>query len=961
MRKSLFLTLVLSLCVADFGAFAATARSNARGTNNVATSSSAAPVAARAATVRGATAPKTAAPVAARAAVRQNTTSSSTGNVAARAATKKALAMGTKVAAATENTAISTDCQNFYYGCMDAFCMLDNAAGGRCQCSDKGIELDAVLDEIMKLDEQSARIASEGVETVQMGEYAGQINARAKAVENSIGGKSSVDVARGSSSSMGILDLSAFSNDALFDDGTLEEETENVFASSAITSDVMDDIARRKGDDLQKAAARACIAQIPAQCKSSSALLQMSYVQKIRSDCVGYENALKQQKSASQQKLLAAQKAVRDAVLTEVREQNKYETAGECAVALAQCMQTTGGCGDDYTGCVTLAAAENVKSTKRGAIAKQTTIKGVVSGANITLAASTMESLLAKKEICASVTRQCVNANKNDAVWNVFLRNAAPALKSAELIAEQDLRSNCIPNAAKCFTDACKSQFGTNDESYDMCLSNPKTYMSFCKVQLEPCLEATGGSYTEPEESSLWNGLVAMLNSMKVDACTKEVKDCLLSEDRCGADYAGCIGLDSQSIVELCPVEKLTACMEVGSDGKYTGKDDIREYVAQIAQGLALNIDNSFLTQCQNAANEAMIKVCGDTESCDNADFDLSSLASLMKVQACTLQKDKDGNDSSYCLPDISQFSDDEMYSFDYAAKTVEDNSGNKELVYADSKLLRQSNIGDDKSGYKTGYGVYATLLNKPDMSNITFGNETNEDGKLRVSKFMSKDMVRAITDNQATVIVDDFSKESTDAVTNILQSTLERIIGQIEADPKVIYCKSGREVEGFDDSKFGKKNAANPGRFPNLTDEYKYIVANALLSKLAEKNIELLAGFDEPVQNMNDRITERVAQIAQRRGDSVEQAVDDRNKRVCASWNHDEMGEQQDAYNVETAYDSETNICTIQNVKYQCTKWTSTKVRVLLVFTYNSKEKCAQYDNRTVTNTREYQMPKFQ
>ena len=28
-------------------------------------------------------------------------------------------------------------------------------------------------------------------------------------------------------------------------------------------------------------------------------------------------------------------------------------------------------------------------------------------------------------------------------------------------------------------------------------------------------------------------------------------------------------------------------------------------------------MDNSLLTACQNAANEAMIRVCGDTESCD--------------------------------------------------------------------------------------------------------------------------------------------------------------------------------------------------------------------------------------------------------------------------------------------------------------------------------------------------------
>ena len=102
-------------------------------------------------------------------------------------------------------------------------------------------------------------------------------------------------------------------------------------------------------------------------------------------------------------------------------------------VAFTQCMQTTAECGNDYTGCVTLAAKENVANNTNGTKAKQTIIKGVVSGADITLAATTMEALLSKKVICESVTKQCVNSNKNDEVWSTFLRNAAPALKSANI------------------------------------------------------------------------------------------------------------------------------------------------------------------------------------------------------------------------------------------------------------------------------------------------------------------------------------------------------------------------------------------------------------------------------------------------------------------------------------------------------------------------------------------------
>ncbi len=942
MRKSLFLTLFLSLCVVDSGAFAATSsRGNARG------SQVSAPVATRSVSRQKVTAAGSNGSGTARVASRQVAATPivsvlSNNSVTARAATQKALNMGTKVAVATENTVIDEACQNAYYGCMDAFCMLDNASGGRCQCSDKIVDLNVALDEIMRLDEQSMLIATEGVEKVQMGEYADQINSRAKSIEAGLGSSKSTGQKDSSTDiSRKIIDLSAWSNAGIFDN---EVVVDNIFV------DETEDFSNKTGDDLQRSANKICVAQIPEECKKSSTLLQMAYVQKVRSDCIGYENALKQQKTASQQKLLTAQKAVRDAVLTEVREQNKYSTTGECAIAFAQCMQTTAECGNDYTGCVTLAAAENVKNNKAGSKAAQTTIKGVVSGADITLAATTMEQLLAKKEICASVTRQCINSNRNDAVWNLFLRNAAPALKSAELIAEQNLRSNCIPSLAECFKTACKSQFLDDDESYDMCLSSPSTYKSLCKVQLEPCLEATGGTYDKPEASLLWNGLVAMLNSMKVDACTKEIKTCLT--DRCGADYAGCIGLDTYSIGKICPVDKLTACVTDGrfakrnADGTVDNEDEIREYIAQIAQGLALQIDNSLASACQRAADEAMIKVCGDTESCDAAGLDLSTVKALMKVQACTLRRHlKDGNtvdeELRYCLPDIAQFTDDEVYSLGYGSQTT-----------ADAKLIRETDAGGN-----LGYGVYATLLNKPDISNILFGPEVEGDSD-SVIRFLSQRVASSITDNGAMNIVDDFSQQSTDMTVAILQGALDRMMGQLDSDPTVVYCKTGREVQGFKDrEKFGRKGIEN-ARFPGLTDKYRYIIADSLLSKLQEKNSELIEDFDVDVETLNNKITERVAEIARKRGEAVEEAVDLQNTATCHARRRNYIGSgykkawTKQVTNTEADYNGETNVCTIRKVLYTCTDWHTPWFR---------SDYCSQFDSGTEKSREELQMPKFQ
>ena len=114
MRKSLFLTLVLSLCMVDCGAFAATtpSRGNSRG------SQASAPVAARAASRQKVASGDSNGAGTARVASRQVATTpmvsvlSNNSVTAARAATQKALNMGTKVAVATENTVIDEACQN---------------------------------------------------------------------------------------------------------------------------------------------------------------------------------------------------------------------------------------------------------------------------------------------------------------------------------------------------------------------------------------------------------------------------------------------------------------------------------------------------------------------------------------------------------------------------------------------------------------------------------------------------------------------------------------------------------------------------------------------------------------------------------------------------------------------------------------------------------------------------------
>ena len=288
MRKRMFFAIILSLFVADFAAIAATRR--------VAVVDDT-PVASRASSHRAVPESNTTAPgVMVRAANKQTVQQKTSNPVAARAgATQKVVNMGTKVDSATENTTIPKECQDAFFGCMDAFCMLDNVSGGRCQCNDRIVQLNQVLDDIMKLDNQTYLMSTEGVERIQMGEAEEQIMARTKSMADTVTANKSDNKKKART-----LDLSALTNNDIFGD----TDFDNIFGG-----DEKDALSKKQGNALYKEVSGICNEKIPAQCKTHYSMLEMLYAQKIKSDCTAYENSLKQQKNQSQQKLYAAQKS----------------------------------------------------------------------------------------------------------------------------------------------------------------------------------------------------------------------------------------------------------------------------------------------------------------------------------------------------------------------------------------------------------------------------------------------------------------------------------------------------------------------------------------------------------------------------------------------------------------------------------------------------------------------------
>lgn len=806
MRKIAILSMLLAVFVAD--SHAATRPTGGRASRGSSPAGSTVATSTKAVGARSARTSTTAKKPAVAARAASNSKTAPKATVAARAGvTQKVIGTGTKVAAAAKNVVVSEECQAKYDGCMDSFCMLDNETGGRCLCSDKNAELDAILAEIEKLDQQSYQMATFGVEKIEMGADADAAIASANAAAQSV-----IKETESKKTARKALDLS------LWDEPVDLDDTDDVFGGMASSP-----VDGKEGDALHRAAAQLCVAQIP-ECAGDLDMLQMMYAQRIKSDCTAYENSLKQQKKSSTQKLATAEKALREAALEQLRTANKYDL-GQCTVEFKKCMQTTGGCGDDFAQCASVVASDNTnlnKSTSRKQ--KNYAIKGAVT--TIEISASTYDALMAKKPLCEFVTKSCVNVAGQ--VWDTFLREVAPQVKNAELIAEDKARQDCIGNISSCFQKACKDTMDPNDPdgSYDMCLSRPETMLNLCKIPLNACgIDAS--SADKAQGSMIWDFVVARLASMRVDSCTTEVKQCLQSDDRCGEDYANCIGLDTDTIIRMCPYDKLTGCQKVYGETDIRG-DAVYEELAMMVQGIMLNIDNNFMVQCQNAANEAMLKVCGDTENCNALTTDSGIGARALEYKVCEYSGSEDSLDINYnkCRTDVSQILDSEL--------------------------------GRVEGATSAGLGAVTPFAGVIDGTIYWESIDFNEDGTLTtVDEYLAKLDDANMSAQQ---------KEKVKSELAVLQRNIDVAISAIESDPTVQYCMTGREVQGMKKidkdgvatrTRIGEKSA-DAARFPELTKQMRMVIASAALKKAKDNYYKK---YDE----LNDKMLQDYATLGER------------------------------------------------------------------------------------------------
>lgn len=778
---------------------------------------------------RSGTAPASAVSSARSAAPAVRTTAARSGTVpttvsARAAATQKVVNTGTKIATASVNTVVNEECQKKYYGCMDSFCMLDNTSGGRCLCSSRNAELDTVLAEIEALDAQSYKMATEGVERLEMGADAEAAMASANAIANSMKTENTTAAKRRT------LDLSLWDSvDFDFDEDIFSTEQKSPLEGKV-------------GDNLHKAASELCVSQM-AECGKDIAMLQMMYSQQIKSDCTAYENDLKKQKTASQNKLSAAEKALRETALEQLRTANKWDL-GQCTIQFKNCMATTAGCKDDFTGCVGIHAAENARTTSGKAAVKMYDIKG--SATKISIAASTYDTLDSKKPMCMNVTNSCVAVR--DQVWDTFLREVGPQIKTAELLAESDLRMNCIANISDCFQKACKDTIDPNDPegSYDLCLTRPESVKSLCRVQIDPCVAA---------EPLILDFVYARLASMRVDSCTSQVKECLQSEDRCGADYTQCVGLDTDTIVRMCPYDKLVGCQQVYSEG--ANKKDIRgdavyEELANMVQGIMLNIDNNMLTLCQNAANEAMVKVCGGTEECNGLAIDEGIGSRSLEYKFC--EYDMTGNvfglNFNKCRTSLDQITDDELAG----------------------PLL----------DYTTGARGPSTSIAAAITGTIYWDTIDNDSEELmNADEYIAE--IETLTGQKFSEGEKQNIRQKVNTEVRSLQQSINNAISAIESDPTVQFCMTGREVQGMKVKDVRQNmNGKEAARFPELTKQMRQIIRTYAI-KAAKENYYVK--YDELTKKMMEDYAQVGTRLADIRKEDTLNTRREMARQACVSF----------------------------------------------------------------------------
>ncbi|MDW2994646.1 MAG: hypothetical protein R8N24_01290, partial [Alphaproteobacteria bacterium] len=230
-------------------------------------------------------------------------------------------------------------------------------------------------------------------------------------------------------------------------------------------------------------------------------------------------------------------------------------------------------------------------------------------------------------------------------------------------------------------------------------------------------------------------------------------------------------------------------------------EDAVYDELARIAQGILLNIDNSLLTQCQNALDKAMVKVCGDTDSCDGIAVDSGTGERSFKYQVCQYTSDNSNNITwnGVCRDSLDGVSKEELTDGNWAGK------------------------------------LSGTMY----WGDISYSCNTNDDNKEECSFTTEEEYINALED-AGYVIDEETKKVIKERVFGMeirsLVNSVNMTIDTIESDPMVQYCMTGRKVQGLVRSNESiQEIGRGTARFPYLTQQMRKTIALHALKNARE------------------------------------------------------------------------------------------------------------------------------
>ena len=306
---------------------------------------------------------------------------------------------------------------------------------------------------------------------------------------------------------------------------------------------------------------------------------------------------------------------------------------------------------------------------------------------------------------------------------------------------------------------------------------------------------------------------MARMASMRVNSCATQFKECLQSEDLCGPDYTQCIGLDTDTIVQMCPYDSLVGCQQ--EYGETSIRDDaVYDELYNIAQGIFLNIDNNLLEECQNIANEAMIAVCGDTDDCTNLTVDDNIGARSLDYKICEYNNSDNSLDINYsrCRTDESQILDTEL-----------------------------GRVEGSTTGALGPVTPFAGVI----------------DGTIY---WNSVEIVDQYLEQIGETNISAAAREKIESELVVLQSNIDTAINTIEADSRVQFCMTGREVQGV--RVVDRGQGGSGARFPNLTKQMRMTIANAALKRAKDNYYRKYDELNERMLQDYAKLGERMAEI---------------------------------------------------------------------------------------------------